>query len=191
MRHYFTIASFLFLQVSYAQDNNNLGVTTIPVDLSATVTHDSAIYYLQTGDQVVCGFVGRSSQRVVNFSYFLRYAYRSPVDTLKYYLDNRFNLSLRLYSVWALLLRKTDSLEYMIDDLLKDTRTVRFSCGCIISQDFTVNEFIYLLFSGKIDLAIDDVSSKRLRYIKKAYGPGESKVMQPYHSGPAPALKAF
>ena len=165
---------------------------TIPADPLSFIRHDTILHALELGDKIYGNDLGMAprAREVVNFTLFLWYASYYSIDTIKKYVDKKYNKVLRVYSAWALALRGEDSVEYLTADLLQDADTVYYSCGCIIGQEFTTRQFMYLLYSGKIDVGLQPLSSRSLRNIKNKYGLKSEKVMQPCRSSLLP-LKAF
>ena len=152
---------------------------TYPVE-NAVVDHDSTIYYLQTGNNISCQALGRSLRGVYNFKQFVKFTRHYSIDTLRKYLDAKFSESLRVYAAWALILRKADSLGYVLADVLTDNRSVYYSCGCLGNQKFTVKQFVYQLINGQVDRAVTDIPRKTLRFIDARYQIQPQKVAQPW-----------
>lgn len=148
----------------------------------ARFPNDTILSFLETGKSISCGVSGYSVVPVKNFDKFVHYAKNYPIDSLILLTNAKYDLTLRVYSIWALLLREYDSVDVVAKDLLSNRETIFYYCGCIAGQDFPTNQFIYLLFSGKIDTGIKKLDKKKLRSIESKYNPGTSKVMQPCYT---------
>ena len=152
----------------------------ISTDSTSVLKKDTTLSFLEIGNRIYCeGFGGMVPKPVVNFEKFLFYTQHYSIDSIIKYSDSKYNLSLRVYSIWALLLRKYEAADIIAKELLLSKEEVLYNCGCISNQNFPVNQFIYLLFSGKIDTSIKHIKKSKLREINSRYNPGTSKVMQP------------
>ena len=132
-------------------------------------SQDSTLKYLEMGDDIFCGYFGRANKPVKNFRKFQKLVEAFPTDSLISLSQGDYNLSLRIYTTWALLLRNYDQVEIVAESLLRDTNEIAYSCGCLANQMYPVNQFVYLLFSGEIDLSAPKLSNKKLREIKSQY----------------------
>jgi hypothetical protein len=142
---------------------------------------DSTLKYLEIENEIYCESFGRLPIPVKNFQRFLKIYQSFSTDSLIQLAQGNYQLSLKVYAAWALLLRDYESVEIISRSLLQNYTVIGYSCGCIKGQEFPVNQFMYLLFAGEIDHSVNKLPSKKLKQIKSEFRiPAlKDKIMQP------------